>query len=352
MGAVYQAWLIEGKPGRRRSVTIEVVGRTFLVIEQEQRHGPFEFDQLYFAGNDRRASTYGYTGKSSDWRLALSGDVPAEIASRLPVRKTMAWHIGNILFCFIFGFLLAFIAVAIFKPAWLAKLVPQNMERSIGKEISKDFAAHYCRSPAGSAALKQLEDVLNKNNPATPVSIHVANNGRIDAIAAPGDHIILMNGIIQNTRSPDELSAVILHQYMHLNYSHAMPAMLSGSGVWFLFSRWFDGGYAVRSALLSAGHNADQEAAVNAAVFKLSPSSQAALKAMRMRLQQVSGGSDMAHMVSYLSHHPAAPAPKANTNQKPTNRNIFPVSNAQWQDIKAMCAQDKKALNEATFSAP
>ncbi len=60
--------------------------------------------------------------------------------------------------------------------------------------------------------------LLGTSNPA--VYIHVVDQKDINAYTLPGDHIVLNTGLILNSRSPEELSAVLAHELGHVLGNH------------------------------------------------------------------------------------------------------------------------------------
>lgn len=77
----------DGAHMRKRSVRMEVIGKMFVLYENQWRSEGYRFDQLTYEGADGSAQLYGLEQgeeKRPGWRLLLSGDVPEQIAAKLP----------------------------------------------------------------------------------------------------------------------------------------------------------------------------------------------------------------------------------------------------------------------------
>ena len=96
---------IDGDSPAKRRARIKTIGKTFMLYEQQWRSGPYYFGDLVYLGKDGEAHIYGLKDgikDRSDWRLQLKGDIPDDLAARLPgLKKPMISNIGMVIIAFI-----------------------------------------------------------------------------------------------------------------------------------------------------------------------------------------------------------------------------------------------------------
>lgn len=54
----------------------------------------------------------------------------------------------------------------------------------------------------------------------------VVNDPIVNALAAPGGYILVFRGLLERTRSPEELAGVLAHEFQHILKRHATRALL------------------------------------------------------------------------------------------------------------------------------
>ncbi len=348
---MYTAWYYDGKNAVRRTVEIEVISRSFMLIEQQRRHGPFDFDELEYSGRQRTADVYGRSGRDG-WRLGITGDVPANIAAMLPAKRRYGrWIDGiglgpaSVTFAIISA---AVVAVVLFSPQWLAPLIPSSTEKRIGDALIGDFGGRFCHTKAGDAALKKLAGKLDGNM--RDLQVEVAKIDMLNAVALPGGKVIIFDGLLSEAKSADEVAGVLAHEMGHVRKRHVMQSLLRQMGLSVVLGG-FSGGDTMNGILsMSYSRGAETEADTHSikqlAKANISPIPTASFfDRMAAMDGSASENENAKSLAGYMSSHPLSAARK-----KAFEKSVIKGSNykpaltpQEWTDLKTMCAQDKSA---------
>ena len=144
-----------------------------------------------------------------------------------------------------------------FIAARLTGLVPLSLEMQLGEAVDSQaraiFGGKTCANPEGAAALatlvRRLQTAAALPFPPQPV---VLASSVPNAFAIPGGKIYVLNGLIGNAESPDELAGVLAHELGHLAHRDGLRRLIQDSGTGFLLGLLF--GYVTGvGAILNAG---------------------------------------------------------------------------------------------------
>lgn len=112
----------------------------------------------------------------------------------------------------------------------VAPRVPASWEIALGDAVLPYLAppARRCAVPALDTALAALVSRLTAPLGATPYPFHVVvvRDARVNAWALPGGRIVLLSGLLEGSRSAEELAAVLAHELQHTLRRHATRALL------------------------------------------------------------------------------------------------------------------------------
>ena len=105
MPTPFSLWYIDGESPVKRRARIEIIGKTFMLYEQEWRSGPYYFGDLVYRGEEGAAQVYGLEdglkGRPK-WKLGLKGDIPPDLSSLLPKSKPpILSNIGMLIIAFL-----------------------------------------------------------------------------------------------------------------------------------------------------------------------------------------------------------------------------------------------------------
>jgi beta-barrel assembly-enhancing protease len=353
MTAPYSAWYYDGVNAVRRSVEIQIISQSFFLVEEERRHGPFDFDMLEYSGKQNSADIYEIPGRDG-WRLGVSGDVPAQIAAMLPAKRRYGGWIdriglgpASISFAVISA---AVVAVVMFTPQWLAPLIPSSAEKRIGDALIGDFGGRFCHTKAGDAALKKLAGKLDGN--LSDLDVEVAKIDMLNAVALPGGKIILFDGLLTEAKSPDEVAGVLAHEMGHVRKRHVMQSLLRQMGLSVVLGGLdgADGGAMNGVLSMSYGREAENEADGHS-IKKLANANISPIPTASFfeRMAQMDGSasqdSKVQALAGYISSHPQSIDRKKAFERSVVKGGDYKPSLTpnEWTELKTMCAQDRTA---------
>ncbi|MEP7349704.1 MAG: M48 family metallopeptidase [Sphingorhabdus sp.] len=353
MTGFFSAWHYDGESAVKRTVEIQTIANNFFLLEIERRHGPFAFADLHYVGERDGAEVYGLDEKDG-WRLGFSGPVPADLADRLPVKRRYGGWIDRAgigpaaaSFAVVSA---AVVAVVLLTPQWLAPLIPASVEQSMGDALVGDFGGRFCHTKAGSAALAKLVRLIDTNP--QDLQVEVAKIDMLNAVALPGNKVILFDGLVKTAKSPDEVAGVLAHEIGHVRERHVMQALLRQMGLAVVLGGMDGTGGSLLSGALSMSYTRGSERAADAHSMKAlsrASISPVATAAFFDRLAAMSGEGDgkgkLAAVTGYISSHPlSAERKKAFQDSIVKGKDYKPaLTHAEWTELKTMCTQDRNA---------
>lgn len=117
----------------------------------------------------------------------------------------------------------------------IAHLVPVEVERQLGQVLMAqiDEGQAICSNPYGVDSLNRLEQRLAAALPAQqrPIRVAVVNNPMVNAVALPGNTILLFSGLLDQAESADEIAGVLAHEMAHVAQRHPLAAAIRSIGV-------------------------------------------------------------------------------------------------------------------------
>ena len=136
-----------------------------------------------------------------------------------------------------FGALVAAIALAVgiyyvAIPAFAqvaAARVPVGWEEKLGAAIVDHLAPpnRRCEDPARQARIDAIVAQLTGSVQSRPYTfrITVVNTAMVNAVAAPGGHIVVFRGLLERTDNAEELAGVLAHEIEHVLHRHVTRAI-------------------------------------------------------------------------------------------------------------------------------
>jgi Zn-dependent protease with chaperone function len=255
---------------------------------------------------------------------------------------------------------LSLVLVAVFVvpelAARLAPLVPAGVERRLGEAVDAQVLDTrklgdrlVCgKAPgehAGQAALDSMVARLSRAAaiPA-PLKLAVVRRAEANAIALPGGHIYVFQGLLAKAQSPDELAAVIAHEIGHVVNRDGTRSVLQGAGLSLLFGMLlgdFVGGGAVVIAaktLIQSSYSRGVELAADAFSARLMGQVGADATALGTMLTRIEGERKPGVRIwldhPYVAERVRAIAATASPAAGP------PLLDAeQWAALKRICAE-------------
>jgi predicted Zn-dependent protease len=112
----------------------------------------------------------------------------------------------------------------------VASRVPVSWEARLGLAIVEHLAppAIQCVDPSRTRIIDDIVKALTAPLPAMPYTIRVTviDNPGVNALAAPGGYIVLFRGLINQSKSAEELAGVLAHELQHILQRHSTRALI------------------------------------------------------------------------------------------------------------------------------
>ena len=241
----------------------------------------------------------------------------------------------------------------------IAPLVPLGAERLLGdavdvqiraaldtKHIGSAFECGEAEGEAaGRAALTQLVAKLEAGaSLPIPLAAIAIRKEDANAIALPGGHIYIFQGIVEKAETVDELAGVIAHEIGHVAHRDGTRAVIQTAGLSFLFGMLlgdFVGGGAVvlgAKTLLQSSYSREVEAAADRFSVDLMGKVGGDQRALGAILGRIEG--NIHPSLRLLLDHPATQARVAAINAAATAAGpSTPLLEApEWAALKRICA--------------
>ena len=224
------------------------------------------------------------------------------------------------------------------------KTVVNQMERFLG---GKEVGGLACTNPEGRAALDKMTARLTEAGDLRyDLNIGVFNHKMVNAFAAPGGQIIIMRGLSDRARTPDEVAAVLAHEIGHVEARDTTRNALraaGSAGLLALVLGDFAGGSAVVVAAeytLNASYTREAEAAAD--VFALDMMEAAGADAEALATFFDSLGKierTLPDLPEYLSSHPETTdrADAARSFAKTQGRTTPILTDQEWAALQNIC---------------
>ena len=136
------------------------------------------------------------------------------------------------------GVLAATVAMYLWGIPLLAALVtphvPVAWEDTLGRSAVAYLAPpeRRCGDPALGTAMDAIAGRLLAAGPPSPYTmrIYVVDGPVMNALAAPGGHVVILRGLLERTATPDELAGVMAHELQHILLRHTTRAVIQDVG--------------------------------------------------------------------------------------------------------------------------
>ena len=367
MAAAGTGIFFDGATSARRPVLVELASDGVIVRDAEERdmlvRWPYaELDHLAAPAGVLRLTRSGARSLARlevrDPALAHAIDeasVPVDRSGATERRgrmKVIAWSLAatvSLIVAGVFG-----------VPALadrLAPLVPLGAERWLGNAVDMQArkmldkggstlpfeCGGHANEAAGHAALKKLVGKL-ETAAAMPIPLDVkaVRRSEANAVALPGGHIYVFEGIVEKSETAEELAGIIAHEIGHVANRDGTRSILQAAGLSFLFGMLlgdFVGGSAVvigARAVLQSSYSRDVESAADRYGAELLSRLNADPRALGTALNRISGANHPG--MDILRDHPDTKARVAVINSyavPPAPQSLLEPS--EWAALKRIC---------------
>ncbi len=239
---------------------------------------------------------------------------------------------------------------------YLARMIPVSWEETLGQSILDDLLAFFaamededeartCEVAAGRAALEQLVTRLGSTLESPyDYKVVVVDLDITNAFALPGGYIVLFDGLLDFTKTPEEVAGVLAHEMGHVIHRHGTQAMLRQMGLTLIFDFMMGGGgsYGAELGGLALALSYSREAELQAdgtgiEILRRAGLRPSGLAAFFKRLQSEAG--DVTGPFQILSTHPSFAA-RLDRLKGVEDEGEAAMSPADWTALRAICGPD------------
>ena len=273
-----------------------------------------------------------------------------------PERRAIRWAIGLLTAAIVLAlsFAIYFRALPAIAVA-VASRVPASWEARLGERTIAHLAPpeRRCSDPIVAQAIDAIVTALSATRPSPyTFRVVVVDNRAVNAFAAPGGYLVVNRGLLEVTRSPEELAGVLAHEIQHVLQRHATRAMVQQASTGFLIAAVIgDPGSAVAYGLEAAQllgtlrYSRIQEEEADVEGLKMIRDAKIDPQGMIGFFETMKARGDVPDILKYLSTHPATQARidrlRALTGDAPTPT-VKLLADSDWKDTKRRCAQRRR----------
>jgi len=117
----------------------------------------------------------------------------------------------------------------------VVKLVPTSWEESLGRAVVAGMTrpGSTCDGETSQALISAISQRLQAAMPSSGYrfNIKIVRNPEVNALAAPGGHIVVFSGLIDKMDTPEQLAAVLAHEMQHVVQRHSTRGMMRSLGL-------------------------------------------------------------------------------------------------------------------------
>ncbi len=270
-------------------------------------------------------------------------------------RRVVGWSIAAVL---------GLIAVTVIGLPLLTRavvpLIPVSVEKQIGASVevqlrqimalnvddnSSCYVGH--EDTPGGRALTKLVRRINDgiDTIAVEPSVDVWPAAFPNALALPGGRVLLLEPLIKAAVTPDELAAVIAHEFGHVDGRDTMHTVVHGAGLGLVFGVLlgdFSGGWIVAGAvkfLLESGYSREKEIAADDYAVDVMNRVGGDARALAAILQRLTGDeTDVGSGMEYARSHPITKKRVERILARAGTKPPVPMlSGEEWRALQAIC---------------
>lgn len=236
----------------------------------------------------------------------------------------------------------------------MAAIVPVALEDRLGSSVA-DYVARQqriCESRVTLDAVSRITGRLDEVGQRSPyrMRVRVVREREVNALAAPGGHIVVYQGLIDLTSNESELAGVLAHEVVHVRRRHTTKSIFRQMGLW--------AGLAVLTGDVSGSVAA---IAGTAGILQFSRAYETEADLEGFDLLQAAGfdvggmgvmfrkleekGGSFPELLRYLSTHPDAAERIRAIDQRSgrtTPRTVSYLPDPSWRPVRDGCAVPKK----------
>lgn len=182
------------------------------------------------------------------------------------------------------------------------------------------------------------------------VQLHLIINSDVNAYALPGNHLVVLTGLVDFSKNPEEVAGVLGHELGHLKLDHIEKKLVKEVGLTMLYTlAGGEGADILRQAvktITSTAFDRDYETEADDFAVNTMAAAGADPEHLGNFMFRVSQKQDLPEELVFLSTHPESKKRAAGIIKKAHQKtfNPAPLVNISWDSLKA--AVNRRILNE------
>ena len=122
----------------------------------------------------------------------------------------------------------------------LARRIPASLEQQLGRAAIDQLApvSQRCEDEAVRKPVRAIVDKLAKHAPKMDYAfqVYIVKDKTVNALATPGGYIVVYTGLLEKTKTPEELAAVLGHEMTHVTGHHSTVGIMRAMTFWVMLS--------------------------------------------------------------------------------------------------------------------
>lgn len=242
---------------------------------------------------------------------------------------------------------LAAVAAARVPPAWEAGLGRAVVDQLVRPD-------RRCVDPERQQVIDAIMARLLRAAPGQPYTFRVtiADDPRVNAVAAPGGALVVFRGLLERSESPEELAGVLAHEIQHVLHRHATQAIFQRASTGVLMAALVGDVSGMAAVALDAArtlgdlrHSRQHEAEADRDGMRMLHAAAVDPRGMLAffeALERLERRPDPSGLGQYLTTHPPTGDRLATLRAlaRAAERPAVPlVVGADWEDVRDLCAR-------------
>jgi Zn-dependent protease with chaperone function len=162
--------------------------------------------------------------------LSKSPHIHHRIANHF--RRLKLWQIALFTISTLIIFLSAFFSLL--QHAY--NITPSAYDTYLGNKIDSTFSHVYtrCESQQMDTFLSKAMERLSQPDDRFPHRVIVINDPTQNALSLPGGTIYLFRGLLDSSKSPDEILGILGHEISHAEHRHSVRQIIQSMGIYYM----------------------------------------------------------------------------------------------------------------------
>ncbi len=349
MGGSYEAILYDGRSAAGRPCAVTPTSSMLDLRFGDGTSDAWPYDTLSLISDEGDGSRIVLApGPKADERLTIMSpgvfrDLLAAIPSLRDQQPTRGYRAAALTAgAIILVLALAWLGYPVLKDGAVA-MFPEQWSDRIGREMVNDEAMFEkpCTGARGLAALDRLAARLSEGaGLPEPITVHVRSAGEVNAFASTGGHIALLDGLIQQAETPEEVAGVLAHEIGHVKHRHPLKRLIDVAGIQLIVTGISGDVGAVGTTVLMLNYGRKAEAqADDTALVLLDQAGIAASGLADFFDRMQKKNEDRINFVPFLrTHPPLADRSRLMHSHKPPASLRPALTEQEWRDVRAVCA--------------